>query len=161
MRHRYSALLLCVSALMVGAASAHAKPQGVAPVPETPAIPIFKSFPGLTEEQVERIMTSSRKVQDCLASEGKEPLRRLQEMNLTNSKKIQALCEAGKHEEAQSFAITQARALAASEDMQIINKCRESIQTMSKDMEEIQGEAAKKNDPASSVPKNVCEYVRH
>lgn len=148
--------LTCVSVLlMLGLSQAHAQPQGLGPIPETPEPPIVKNFPGLTPEQVKKIMEHSMRIQDCLASEGKEPLQRIQKLSAENSKAIGALCQTGKYEEAQTLAIEQAKAIAESEDMKIIEKCRSDALALAKDMP-MKPTTAPANGMMEPVPDNIC-----
>lgn len=154
MRRVVHGLILASVFLMLGLSQTHAQPQGLGPIPETPEPPIIRNFPGLTPEQVKKIMEHSARIQDCLASEGKEPLQRLQKRSEENSKAIGALCQAGKYEEAQALAIEQAKAAADSEDMKLIEKCKTDAMALAKDLP-MKAEA-KTSSPMEQVPDNIC-----
>lgn len=145
------------------ASPAHAEPKGLAPAAPT-IMPPIPHFPGATSEQITAIMTEAKKVQNCLATAGKEPLERLQRRNELNSRKIDELCRAGKRDEAEKFAEDQAKELAESEDMKIVQKCSETAMTKrvrEKEKKRKEKEESESKDVEVAKKKHVCDYLDH
>lgn len=146
-------IALLIVGVTVGAPTmTHAQPQGLTPYQPAPPPPIT-GFPGLTQDQVRQIMENSRKIQDCLATQAKEPLKRVQERNVKNSKTLDALCEAGKREEAKETAERFGRELKESEDMLAIKKCTGG----KTEIADIYKVPENSTDP--NVPKHICDYT--
>lgn len=148
----FISFLVFVAALRV-AVPAFAQPQGLTPYQPAPPPPIT-GFPGMTQEQVQQIMEHSRMVQECLANEGKEPLKRIQKRNRENSKTVDALCRAGKKKEAQETAERLENELADSEDSAVIEQCRK------KGLRNSQKTEAPKQKPADDETGHVCDYLK-
>lgn len=144
--------LLMIGVTVSAPTTMHAQPQGLTPYQPAPPPPIT-GFPGMTQEQVRLIMENSRKIQECLATEGKEPLKRVQQLNAKNSKTLDALCKADKRDEAEETAVRFGKELAESEDMRVIKKCSGG-KTKIADIYKVQEDSA---DP--NAPKHICDYT--
>ncbi len=143
--------LLTIGALVSAPIATHAQPQGLTPYQPAPPPPIT-GFPGMTKEQVQQIMENSRKIQECLATEAREPLERVQQLNVKNGKALDALCKAGRRDEAAEAATRFGQELQESEDMLAIKKCTGNTMKIA----DIYKTSKDSTDP--NAPKHICDY---
>ena len=107
---------------------------------------------GISDEQMQQMMQGAQKMQECMANIDQAALQKLTEKSQEMQKELQALCSAGKRDEAQNRAIEYGKEIENSNEMQEMKKCGEMAQQMMQQMPAIPGSN-------SGNAQHVCDVI--
>jgi hypothetical protein len=97
-------------------------------------IPPVQAGAGMTEEQMEQMMRSAEKMQECFAKMDQSAMQSLNAKGEKIQAEIKALCVAGKRDQAQNKAMEYGKEIANSKEMQEMKKCTEMAGDMMQHM---------------------------
>lgn len=89
---------------------------------------------GMTEEQMQQMMESAQKMQECMARIDQSAMDKLSVQSEKMQAEIEALCTAGKRDAAEDKAMKYGKEIAGSKVMQQMKKCGEMGQQMMQQM---------------------------
>jgi hypothetical protein len=89
---------------------------------------------GMSEEQMQQMMEQAQKIQECMAKIDQSAMDAFAAKAEKMHKDMEALCAAGKRDQAQSIAITYGKEISASKEMKGIKKCSEMATGMMQQM---------------------------
>lgn len=92
--------------------------------------PAFVLAQAPDEAQMRRMMEQAQKMQDCMTKVDQGAMEAMAAEGQAFSKKVEALCAAGKRDEAMSQAMDYGRRISASEEVQQMRKCGEMMKGM-------------------------------
>jgi ABC-type phosphate transport system auxiliary subunit len=96
--------------------------------------PVQAGNAGMTEEQMQQMMQNAEKMQECFAQMDQSAMQSLNAKGEKMRAEVEALCAAGKRDEAQSAAMNYGKEIAKSKEMQEMKKCGEMAQHMMQQM---------------------------
>ncbi|OGT74842.1 MAG: hypothetical protein A2W76_00100 [Gammaproteobacteria bacterium RIFCSPLOWO2_12_47_11] len=96
--------------------------------------PALADNAGMTEEQMQQMMQNAEKMQECFARMDQSAMQSLNAKGEKMRAEVEALCAAGKRDEAQSTAMNYGKEIAKSKEMQEMKKCGEMAQEMMQQM---------------------------
>ena len=78
---------------------------------------------GMTEEQMQKMMQDVVKIQECMSKIDPAVMQRMEAEGNKMAAQVDALCAAGKRDEAQQKVISYGQSMAASRDMEQLRAC--------------------------------------
>ena len=91
---------------------------------------LFAQDEQMSEEQMQQMMENAGKMQDCMAKMDQQAMDDFAAKGEKVNAEIQNLCSVGKRDEAQKMAIEYGKEMAASKEMQAMQKCGEMAKGM-------------------------------
>jgi hypothetical protein len=91
---------------------------------------LFAENGQMTDEQMQQMMENTGKMQECMAKVDQKAMDALTAKGEKVNAEIKNLCAAGKRDEAQKMAIDYGKEMAASKEMQAMQKCGEMAKGM-------------------------------
>lgn len=113
----------------------------------------FAGNPAVSDEQMQQMMKNAQKMQECIAKIDQSAMQKLTEKSQKMQGELQALCAAGKRDEAQDKAIKFGKEISNSKEMQEMKKCGEMAQQMMQQMPQIPGSDGNKGT------QHVCDVI--
>ncbi len=105
---------------------------------------------------LQELREQAEKVRECMDTEGKEAMERLSEKNEATSKEVQALCRAGKRDQAQALAIKLGKEISASDDMKTVRSCTRHYENIP-GVEDITKEFTPLSTGPDGEVKHICD----
>ncbi len=89
---------------------------------------------GMSDEQMQKMMQNARKMQECFEKIDRSAFEKLEKEGEEVGAEIDALCKAGKRNEAQARAVAYGKKISESEEMKEIQKCGTMMKGMMDNM---------------------------
>ena len=93
-----------------------------------PVIAIAQNYDGMDEAQMQRMMQKAQEMQTCMANVDPAEMEAFQQKAAQMQSEVDALCAAGKRDEAMSRAMSFGHESASNKAMQAMKKCGEGMQ---------------------------------
>ena len=93
-----------------------------------PGYGIAQDYPGMSERDMQGMMESMQKMQDCMANIDQSRMQALEQRAKQMENEIRSLCDKGERAAAQKRAMAYSREMANDPDLQTMRKCGEMMQ---------------------------------
>ena len=112
-----------------------------------------QNYPEMDQQQIEAMMEDAQKMEDCMQNIDQEEMRALEQQAKQMESEVQALCAAGKRDQAQRKAMTFAKEVAKNPAVQEMKKCGEMMKDFIPGMP-----GMTETDEGDKSEQHICDY---
>ncbi len=111
---------------------------------------------GMSEEQMQQMMQQAEAMQQCMAKIDQSALPELEAKGRKMQAEIEALCQAGKRDEAMATGMKYGAEISSSPEIQAMRKCSEMAPQMMAQMQSMMPEIPDEEDDSSG---HICDEM--